>query len=148
MPERHEAGRPKEVAKEERKEKSSEYALCLYSDFSVPEPGESKPLGRILDQEIHISCEPDPDWGNRLVYWIGSGDTGWQSLRQAEARKIWEVFERLAKDKLYEDVMNNRGGSEGTGYWWQKYINEREPGSDEWKELSGNPPSVSSPDKS
>lgn len=132
------------------KEVPSEYGLCLYSDFTIPEMGESKPLGRVLDEEIRITYSGDevnPE--EEPTYKIGNNRTaGWRILENPEPRRIWEAFEEIAKDKLFWEAMNQRGGKQATGYWWQKFVNGREPGSHEWKEWSANAPEIRSPRKS
>jgi hypothetical protein len=152
MSEIHDPGRPERVAREEQREVSKPYALLLYADFSIPKLGESRPLGRILDEEIFMSFEqerngnsPDDD----PLYWIGNNKTaGWRSIRSLDDRLIWEAFMEVAKDKLLQDAMSLGGGEKGTGYWYQKFVNRRQPGSDGWKEWSGNPPEIRSSKKS
>src|SRR5689334_18900387 len=142
MSEKHDRGTFEQGVKREQKEGLSEYALCLYSDFALPELGEPKRLGRVLDEEIYVSLNYDsndkgPD--RRPSYWIGNNDTaGWRELTDAEPSKIWEVFEEVAKHKLWLEALSRRGGDEATNYWYQKFVNRREPGSDEWKRI-GNP---------
>jgi hypothetical protein len=150
MTERHDSGTFEQGARKEQKEGLSEGAICLYSDFTMPELGESSPLGRILDEEIRISYSGDevnPEAAP--TFKIGNNRTaGWRVVETPEPRRIWEAFEEIAKDKLFWEAMNQRGGEQATGYWWQKFVKGREPGSLEWKDWAGNPAEVKSPTKS
>ena len=118
----------------------------MYSDFTTPEYGEYKPLGRILDEEIQITYsgdESDPE--AEPTYKIGNNRTaGWRVIETPEPRRVWEAFEAVAKDALFWEALNRRGGEQGTGYWWQKFVNGREPGSPGWVDWAGNPPEIKS----
>ena len=48
--------------------------VFLYSDFSLPELGQSKPLGRILDEVVFIAYDTnhDDEGSEKAVYWIGN----------------------------------------------------------------------------
>jgi hypothetical protein len=43
---------------------------------------------------------------------------------------------------MHLDAMNEGMGEQGTAYWWQKYVNKRDPGSQAWADSSGNPPEI------
>jgi hypothetical protein len=142
MSERHERGTFEQGVKKEQREGASEYALCLYSDFAMPELGDSKPLGRILDEEIYFAFEYDPDDkspGRRPTYWMGNNETlGWREIEKPDHALIWDTFKEIARDKLFTAANAQNGAS----YWYQKFVVGRQPGSPEWLRNSGNPPEV------
>jgi hypothetical protein len=150
MSERHQGEAPPESVQKEQKKLAREHAFLLYSDFNLPELGQSKPLGRILDEEVFIAYDIDQnDKGSeKATYWIGNqGTLGWRSIDARDPRIIWQAFEEISKHKLFWDAMKNQGGEAGTGYWWQKHISGRTPGSESWREWSGNPPEIKTPEK-
>jgi hypothetical protein len=74
MSERHEGGTPLKVCRGNGGNVHETTPFLLYSDFSLPELGQSRPLGRKLDEEIFIAYDTDHDdeGSEKAVYWIGN----------------------------------------------------------------------------
>lgn len=140
------------VTQKEHKENQSEYQLCLYSDFVMPEIGKPLAVGRVLDEEVYLSYDYDPDDHGptrQPQCWVGNnGSAGWRQIGELDPSQIYDAFKDVAKAKLFAAAMHQGGGSQGTGYWYQKFINRREPGSQDWKTNTSNRPYIKRPGQS